>query len=208
MGNFKRCLNFAKTVIKRFKVSKQGTHVGMVIFTTRPKVQFTLKEYYKLAEIESAIDIIAFPGGATFTGEGLKTVKKDVFGVTGRPDVPHMLIILTDGQSMDDIKTPSTALKDDGTIIYCLGIGSDYNMQQLNTMASSPPLGHIFVADFDKLDTVVQSIEEKACTGNAFEKSDKIIDSFSFPQCCTISNHLGIRFFVKSISISMYLLMR
>lgn len=166
MGNFKRCLNFAKTMVRNFEVSSQGTHVGVVMFTNTAKVEFTLTKYSNAADIEQAIDSIKYPGGGTFAGEGLKMVKNSVFDVSGRSNVPHVLIIMTDGQSIDDIETPSTALKNDGTLIYSLGIGSEYNMQQLNTMASAPSSGHVFVADFDKLDTVVESIKQKACSGN------------------------------------------
>lgn len=166
MGNFKRCLNFAKTMVRSFEVSGQGTHVGVVLFTSTAKVEFTLTKYSDAADIEKAIDAISYPGGGTFAGEGLKMVKNDVFDKTGRSNVPHALIVMTDGQSVDDIETPSTALKNDGTLIYCLGIGTEYNMQQLNVIASAPSSTHVFVADFDKLDTVVESIKQKACSGN------------------------------------------
>lgn len=39
-GNFKRELNFVKQIVKGFEVSKEGTHVGVIIFSSGARVCF------------------------------------------------------------------------------------------------------------------------------------------------------------------------
>lgn len=37
-GNFKKVLNFIKDLTRSFDVSKEGTHVGLMIYSDDPKV--------------------------------------------------------------------------------------------------------------------------------------------------------------------------
>ncbi|KAK3697941.1 hypothetical protein QZH41_013023, partial [Actinostola sp. cb2023] len=167
-GNFQRCLNFIKTIVRSFEVAEDRTHVGLAIFSGEANVAFTLIEHFDIASIEKAIDQVRYPGQQnTYTGEGLKRVKNAVFAETGRSQVPHVLIVMTDGQSADDVDTPSTALKNDGTLIYGLGIGLEYDLEQLYTMVSTPSPVHVFVAGFNDLATVATSIKDKACSATS-----------------------------------------
>lgn len=37
-GNFKKVLDFVKDLTRSFDVSKEGTHVGIVLYSSKPEV--------------------------------------------------------------------------------------------------------------------------------------------------------------------------
>ena len=37
-GTFKKVLNFVKDIIRSFDVSKDGTHIGIIVYSSEPKV--------------------------------------------------------------------------------------------------------------------------------------------------------------------------
>ena len=76
-----------------------------------------------------------------------------------------MLIVLTDGKAQDAITAPAQRLRDSGVTIFVVGIGNGYDMGQLRDMATDPDSQHVYKADFNNLNAVVQSIKARACMG-------------------------------------------
>lgn len=164
-GNFNRCKKFAKDMVHNFEVSKSGTHVGLVLFSSTASVIFTLDEHYDIASIDKAIDDIVYPEGGTYIGNALDLTKSGVIDVSARSNVHRIVIVMTDGVSSDDVTGPSKALKDAGNSLYVLGIGNSIDVGELNKIASDPDKDYVFTSGFDELDKAVKSIKEKACTG-------------------------------------------
>lgn len=164
-GNFDRCKNFVKDMISNFDISQSGTHVGVVQFASRSFVNFTFNEYYDKASIVKAIDDIPMLYGGTNLGKALTTTRTDLFDVGSRSSVPRILIVMSDGASEDAVDGPSKALRDEGIIIFSLGIGNNINKQELNTIATDPDSDHVFTSGFNELNSVVSLIEQKACPG-------------------------------------------
>ena len=164
-GNFKRCLDFVKKMAAAFDISTDKTHVGVVLFATNPELVFDFNKYFDIASIDLALDSMKYPNGGTYTGKALTFTQSSLFASSARPGKPHLLIILTDGASADPVIGPAKALRDSGVTIYSLGIGKNFNINQLNDMASDPDSDHVFTADFTQLDPVVEQIKNKACKG-------------------------------------------
>ncbi|XP_048588340.1 uncharacterized protein LOC5512415 isoform X2 [Nematostella vectensis] len=167
-GNFLFCLNFVKRMAQSFEVSSSGTHVAVVLYYDSSKIVFNLNDYKTIDEVTGAVDKIKYPGGSTFTGAGLRMVKSEVFDKSGRSNVPHILIVMTDGESHDDVAEPSRVLREDNTIIYAVGEGYYFKLKQLNEMASEPKINHVFTADFGQMNTIVEDIKDKACSEISF----------------------------------------
>ena len=148
-----------------FTVATDKTHVGLVLFSSNAQLVFDFNKYFDLVSIDSAIDSISYPNGGTYTGKALTFTQSSLFASSARPGKPHLLIVLTDGASTDPVTQPAKALRDSGVTIYSLGIGKNFNSNQLNDMASDPDSDHVFTADFTQLDSVVQQIKNQACKG-------------------------------------------
>lgn len=150
---------------KAFNVAPGGTHIGLVRFSTSADVIFDFNKFTDQQSVVSAVEGTGYPGQGTLTGKGLSFTKANLFDSSARQGVNHILIVMTDGISADDVNNPSKSLRDSGVIVYSLGIGKNFNRDQLNAMATDPASDHVITADFSQLQSVVQRIKDQACKG-------------------------------------------
>ena len=125
-------------------------------------------EHYTESEILSTIEGISYPGGGTYTGGALKKAKLELFEKSARAGVPNIAIIITDGKSSDNIGDPAQQLRDSGCTVFSVGIGKNYDKEQLREMATNPDSQHVLEADFDALDSIVDTIVDTSCKGAGF----------------------------------------
>lgn len=60
-----------------------------------------------------------------------------------------------------------------GVTVFSLGVGREYDVNQLNAMATDPDHDHVFTSDFSHLhSSLVEKIKDKACTS----KFDSILE--------------------------------
>ena len=71
--------NFVKNVVDFFNIGKAGTHVAVVTYSTRSRLEFNLKAYYTKSSIKKAVGKILFRGGWTYTAGSLDYVRKNIF---------------------------------------------------------------------------------------------------------------------------------
>ena len=74
-----------------------------------------------------------------------------------------MVIVMTDGQSKDDVLRPAQLLRRHGIRILSFGVGKSYSMRQLLQMSASRR--YVFTADFKNLGSAVRLIKRKVCAG-------------------------------------------
>ena len=157
-GNFRRCLNFVKTMISRFHVSRYQTRVGIVVYSSRPRIVLQFYQTSNRGQVNNVINRIRYPRGGTRTGLALGYASRLFRYSKGRKKV---VIVMTDGYSGDSVVRPALSLKRQGVEIFSLGIGRKYNSKQLRQMASTTR--HVYTAGFRNLNSVVRAIKQKAC---------------------------------------------
>ena len=158
-GNFKRCLRFMKRVIRSFVVSRKQARVGIVLFSSRPRVVSRLSSNRR--RLFRRIRGIRYPRGGTKTGRALSYTYRNILRSSRRHN--KVLVVMTDGKSGDSVKGPARRIRAKGVKIFSLGIGTHYNMGQLIQMSSSKR--NIFTADFRYLGAVVRAVKQKVCQG-------------------------------------------
>ena len=166
-GNYQKVKDFVKSVVRGFAVSLEGTHVGVVLYSATAEVVFGFKKHYDKASVLAEIDSMHYPGSWTHTGMALDLARTELFEKGSRLGVPNMLLVLTDGQSQDDVIQPGKELRDLGVTVFSVGIGTKYVIQELNEMATDPDNEHVFTADFNDMQTIVQKIKESVCKSKA-----------------------------------------
>lgn len=163
-GNFAKCLEFVKSLTRAFVISLTDTRVGVIVFSSRSELQFDFTQYKTQQDIEAAIGRIKYPGYRTKTGAALTLAADKLFNNV-RQGVPRVLVVLTDGRANDDIVKPSAALRKTGVIIFAVGLGTNFKLEQLNAMASDPKREHVFTVDFPQMATIITAMQEKLCKG-------------------------------------------
>ena len=98
-GNFKRCLEFVKNLLRGFNIAREGTHAGIVVFSHIAEVVFGFEKYLSLGPMLQTIDHIKYPKSSTYTGKALDVVRTQLFDASARQGVPNVLLVMTDGAS-------------------------------------------------------------------------------------------------------------
>lgn len=91
---------------------------------------------------------------------------RDFFNDTkgGRPNVPDIMVLITDGQSTDMADTiyQASLAKFDEIKLLAIGIGHDVNLMELNNVASGSEYVYQ-VGNFTDLVSIEQGLVEAAC---------------------------------------------
>lgn len=155
--------NLIKTVIDFYKVDKDDTNVGLVVYSSLTITQFTFDTYYSKKDINEAIDSMSYPENATYTGAGLEAVQNSLFG-HARPGMHNCLVAVTDGMSNDDVSLPAAHLKAMKVVTLAVGVGEFYSTEELQQIATTP--SHVFQAPvYDDLHDTADKVKESLCNG-------------------------------------------
>ena len=98
-GNFKKCQQFLKSFFGSFNIAKDGTRVGLVLFSKTSEVRFDFEKYSDKKSITEAIDKIPYPRKGTNCGAGLDMVRTNLFEASARQGVRDVLLVITGGSS-------------------------------------------------------------------------------------------------------------
>lgn len=157
-------------VIKLFHVGPDRVQFGVVQYSDRIHSQFVLSQYPSVTRLKEAIDGIQQTGGGTLTGQALSNMAQ-VFANTARRNVPWYLIIITDGESADPVAKAAETLREDGVIIYAIGV-RNASTTELEEIAKDKTF---FVYEFDSLKAIQQEVVQDICSS---ESKDFFLQSF------------------------------
>jgi len=116
VGNYE----FAKTkmfllqLINQFKVGADSTHFGVIIYSDFPKLitRFSDTMYYFPIQLKLRILGLEFPDGETRTDKALKMAGTNLYAAGQcRDQVPHVLVVITDGDTKQGSETYKNVLK-------------------------------------------------------------------------------------------------
>lgn len=78
-GNFRRCLNFVRAIVSKFSINNGQTRIGVVLYSSRPRLIFDFRRYRRKYQILNAIKRIRYPRGGTKTGYAMRYSYSRVF---------------------------------------------------------------------------------------------------------------------------------
>ncbi|XP_056376656.1 collagen alpha-6(VI) chain-like [Hyla sarda] len=196
--NFKSMQEFLYTMINGFDVSQENIRIGLIQYSDEPRTEFYLNSYDKKEDVLYYIQNLKYKGGGTKTGESLKFMLENHFtesaGGRAKDGIPQIAVVITDGQSQDNIKEPATRVKNSGITLYAVGI-KDASLTELNEIASDPDDKHVYnVADFTALQGISQNMLQVLCT--TVEEATRKIGQIA--QGCRNANQADIVFLVES----------
>ena len=168
-----KILSFVTTMVQYFKVGPTDTRVGMVTFSTDAAVNMYLSNFTTQAQvINHIVTSVPYPAGGTHTSTGIETADDDVFvesmGMRGIDSgAGRVLVVITDGQANDGYApgTAAAALRELKNVnIFPIGVGNGINIEELESMASSPVEDHVFtLKSFNTIQDIVEKMSARTC---------------------------------------------
>ncbi|XP_064200312.1 collagen alpha-6(VI) chain-like [Anguilla rostrata] len=198
--NFQQIRAFLVSLVDSFGVGPDQVRIGLVQYSTKPVTEFLLNAYTDKQEILQHIQNLPYRGGGTKTGLGLEFMLShhfaERFGSRANEGVPQFAVVITDGQSQDNIKQPAEMVKRRGITLYAIGI-KDAVLEELQEIASDPDDKHVYsVSDFAALQGISQSVIQVLCT--TVEEAKRQIAQMSLE--CRKATMADIVFLVDSSS--------
>uniref|UniRef100_A0A3B4TXA4 Matrilin 2 n=1 Tax=Seriola dumerili TaxID=41447 RepID=A0A3B4TXA4_SERDU len=173
--NFELVKQFVNGIVDSLDISKKGTHVGLLQYSTKVRTEFTLGQYTTAQGVKQAVSRMQYMGRGSMTGSALRHMFEFSFSAKegARPNIPRVSVVFTDGRSQDDVSEWATKAKNSGITMYVLGIGKAIE-QELREIASEPDEKHLYYAeDFEKMGEITKKLKSRICTGTQLTPSNK-----------------------------------
>ena len=130
--------DFLKALAASFGVSDDGARAGVVTFSYNSEHSIKLNDHSSFSTFNDAVDKIPLMGSTTRIDKALRLSQKELFTLPngGRPGIPKILILLTDGsQTQDaDAEDPSiiaNEIRSRGIKLLVIGIGAGVDQAEL-----------------------------------------------------------------------------
>ena len=129
---------FLNALAEKFGVSENGNRVGVITFSYYPVNSIKLKTFTDISKFQKAVENIALMGSTTNIDRALRLTQKEMFSTAngGRPNVPKILILLTDGtqsyyMGKENPAKITAELRQEGVKVLVIGIGKGTKKSEL-----------------------------------------------------------------------------
>ncbi|XP_061868898.1 von Willebrand factor A domain-containing protein 1 isoform X3 [Colius striatus] len=158
---FSKVKEFMWDLVQPFTFGPKGVQASIIHISTVPTMEFPFDRHPSGAALRQAIRDTRQLMGDTNTGSALSYARDKLFSnqAGARPDVPKVLVWVTDGFSSDDISEPMQLLKDMGVTVFIVSTGRG-NYLQLSAAASPPPDKHLHFVDVDDLPIITKELRD------------------------------------------------
>ncbi|XP_019492589.1 PREDICTED: matrilin-4 [Hipposideros armiger] len=166
--NFELVKRFVNQIVDFLDVSPEGTRIGLVQFSSRVRTEFPLGRYGTAAEVKQAVLAIEYMERGTMTGLALRHMVEHSFSEAqgARPrvlNVPRVGLVFTDGRSQDDISVWAARAKEEGIVMYAVGVGKAVE-EELREIASEPAELHVsYSPDFNTMTHLLENLKGSIC---------------------------------------------
>ncbi|KAI6214831.1 hypothetical protein M3Y94_00314700 [Aphelenchoides besseyi] len=148
---FRQQLNFASSLANKLNISATTSHLAVIQYAEKPQLEIALNQFTNPSQLDWAIQRIHYQSGATNTGQALQLALENGFQGARGGNVPKAVLVVTDGQSQDDVAEPAQRLRDAHVMVYAIGVTNLVNVHQLHQMTGNA-LRVFTVESFDQLD--------------------------------------------------------
>ncbi|XP_017333399.1 collagen alpha-6(VI) chain isoform X2 [Ictalurus punctatus] len=164
---WKTMIKFMLSLIDNLRIKQDLFRVGVAQFSSNYRKEFYLNAYNDEVDVKTAIQTIKQMKDGTNIGAALNQVQEFFHSSKGsriQDGISQNLLLITDGESNDDVNDAADKLRGRGIEMFVIGIGN-ISVPQLNYIAGSPDRVYI-VDNFDhlKLNRTVQKVTSKICT--------------------------------------------
>ncbi|KAM9806315.1 collagen alpha-6(VI) chain isoform 1-T1 [Syngnathus typhle] len=185
ISNFQEVRTFLRTVVSGFDVGPDKVRVGLAQYTDETYQEFLLKDHMDKNSLLAELERFPYRTGGTETGKAMDFIRTQFFtesaGSRAKQRVPQIAVVITDGDSADDVAEAARHLRQHGVIVFAIGVGQA-NMVELDAIANRPIDNFRFYIDsFQALQRLSVGLLQTVCTSMDNQRqalSEKFSDIF------------------------------
>lgn len=156
-----RMLTFLSELLLPFSLGDDQVRVGLLQVGTKPRLEFGFDSHATQSGLQEALRNTKPLRGDTNTVEALRMAKERVLrpsAVDGaRPELPRVLVWLTDGVKPGDVVGPMAELREEGVAVLVVSTGHG-NYQVLRRVVSPPVEDHLYFVDIDDMSIITEDL--------------------------------------------------
>ncbi|CAI5661505.1 unnamed protein product [Oreochromis niloticus] len=165
--SFQDIRTFLRNTIQSFEIDPDKVQIGLVQYSDDPYPEFQLTDHRDKNSLLAAVENLTHRGGGTETGKAIDFLRTEYFtkeaGSRAERRVPQIAVVITDGESTDDVLEPARRLRQHGVIVFAIGVGQ-IKQTQLITIANWPSERFVLTTDsYQKLQDQTNSLLETVC---------------------------------------------
>ncbi|TRZ02736.1 hypothetical protein DNTS_005421 [Danionella cerebrum] len=139
-AGFPMVKDLAVQVIERLAVGRDAIRIALVLYGADPDIQFYLNSYANKEGVLKAVRGVKYPGGNEANlGAALEEVADSLLGQNaggrGEEGVPQAVVVVSAGESTDDVSQGESSLKQAGVLTFGIAVG-DAATTQLEAIAT------------------------------------------------------------------------
>ncbi|XP_077431453.1 collagen alpha-6(VI) chain [Vanacampus margaritifer] len=185
ISNFQEVRGFLRTVVSGFDIGPDKVRVGLAQYTDQTFQEFLLKDHMDKKSLLAELDKFPYRTGGTETGKAIDFLRTEFFteiaGSRANQRVPQIAVVITDGDSADDVVEAARRLRQHGVIVFSIGVGQA-NMAELEAIANRPSGNfRFFIDSFQALQRLSDVLLQTVCTSMDNQRqalSEKFSDIF------------------------------
>lgn len=155
---------FTSDLVKSFKVSKEFVHIGLAQFSSSFQHEFYLNQFFTEQVISKHVMDLQQLGGGTNIGLALNSIReyfKASRGSRSPEGISQNLVLITDGESQDDVEEAARLLRGMGVEVFTIGVGNAHDLELLQIAGSSDRV--FTVKSFGNLENIKQKVVDTIC---------------------------------------------
>ncbi|KAF3838900.1 hypothetical protein F7725_010668, partial [Dissostichus mawsoni] len=161
---------FTTDLVNSFKVSENLVRVGLAQFSSEFQDEFDLNKFYSQEVVNKHILSMMQRGGGTHIGRALDSIRgyfEASRGSRRSARISQNLVLITDGESQDDVEEAADHLRALGIEVFAIGIGNVHDLELLQITGAAERL--FTVNNFGSLDKIKQKVVETICESTLYK---------------------------------------
>ena len=147
--HFHQTLLLAKTLLSKYNISEDQTNVAAAVYASTLNIGFNFTEHYSFSEVAAAIDDLPFLDGTPLIIDSALRLAGEQIFTTDRENVPDVLVIFVSSTLSGNFTRISQSLREEGIKIIVVGIGSSFELDQLESIGD-----HVITISYQDLDVM------------------------------------------------------
>nr|XP_046254479.1 collagen alpha-6(VI) chain-like isoform X2 [Scatophagus argus] len=165
--SFREVRNFLSNMTKALDVGPNKIRIGLAQYSNEPHKEFLLKDHMDKKSLLDAVEKFPYRKGRTETGKAINFLRTQYFtkeaGSRANQRVPQIAVVITDGDSADDVIAPAQLLRKHGVTVFAIGVGR-VNLKQLESIANQPSKHFLFNIDsYQTLQQLTEGLLQTVC---------------------------------------------
>ncbi|XP_069586165.1 collagen alpha-6(VI) chain-like isoform X1 [Ranitomeya imitator] len=159
---FEKMKEFMVSTIDEFDIGPGKVHVGVSQYSNLFETEFPLMANISKQTLKHMIKNITRMGGSTLIGSALEKTDSALSANSRiREKIQQVLIVITDGNSQDEVALPAETLRSKGIFTYAVGVGTVSETQLLQIAGKSNR--RFSVHNFDALKSIKKRLVDDIC---------------------------------------------